>query len=290
MSLLTDVRDDPGTRCNAVGLSANLGLACLKFTIGTLAGSQALIADGYNSAGDLVATGIAAAGYRYAQRPADADHPFGHGNADNLAGLVVGAILFSTGVFVTLEGARELVTGTYEVPGSSALVAIGVTAAVKEALFRYTTRVGREVGSQALLASARDHRADVWIAGAVFAGVLGARAGLPWLDPAAAAAIGGYIAFMAWKPIRENLGVLMDESPPELTERIRLVALEDPEAFEVRRVRCHPLSGHYLVDLVIALDGSVTLDHAAEVARRVEQTIATRFEEVDEVTAQVVPR
>lgn len=280
---------DPGARANAIGLIANVLLALAKFTLGTLAGSTAVVADGFNSAGDIFATAIGWAGYRYAQRPPDANHPFGHGNFESIAGLAVGAILLVTGVFVSVEGFRGLFAGPSEPPEVLALwVALG-TAAVKELLYRYASRVGRRLNAPSLLASARDHRADVFVAITVVAGVLGARWGWPWLDPAAAAVVGAYIAWMAWEPVRHNLGVLLDEAPPDVVAAVTTSAGEVQGVHDVANVRVHPLGSHYYVDLEIAVDGELSVREGHELAHAVERRILDEVAHVRDVTVHVNP-
>jgi cation diffusion facilitator family transporter len=280
---------DRGTLANAVGLVANAGLALAKFTLGTLAGSTALVADGFNSAGDVVATGIAFAGYRYGRIPADENHPFGHHNAESVAGLVIGGILLSTGVFVALEGGRALARGPTSAPELLAVwVALG-NAAVKEGLYRYTTHVGRSLGSPALLASARDHRADVFIALTVLAGIVAARTGAAWLDPAAALAVGLYIAWMAWEPLRANFGVLMDEAPPELTREVRAVVAGVPGVQRVDLVRLHPMGGSAVADVEIAIDGAATVAEGHEIAHRVHDVVLREVEGVHDVRVHTNP-
>lgn len=281
--------NDPGSRANAVGLLANALLALAKFTLGTLAGSAAVVADGFNSAGDILATAIGWAGYRAAQRPPDENHHYGHGKFESAAGLSIGSILLATGVFVCIEGVRALVSGPSEAPELLAVwVAVG-TAVVKELLYRYTSAVGRRLNAPSLLASARDHRADVFIAATVVAGVVGARFGWPWLDPAAAAFIGVYIAWMAYAPIRENLGVLMDEAPPELVEEVGRVARAVAGVREVDTVRVHPLGSHYYVDLEIYVEGELSLHEAHAVAHAVQDSVASEVPHVRDVTVHVNP-
>ena len=282
-------RVDPGLRANFVGVGVNVGLAVAKLVVGVIAGSQALVADGYNSAGDVVATAIAAGAYRFAMQPADDNHPYGHGNAESVAGLVIGVLLFATGGYITLSGAVALAQGVTEPPGFWALPVAAATIVVKELLYRYTIAVGRRLNSPSLKASARDHRADVASALAVLLGVAGARMGLPWLDPVAAMLIGVWIAWMAMEPIRENLGVLMDESDPAQAERIRLLAREVDEVREVSDVRVHPMGSYVVVDLEIFVDGSLSLFEAHELAHAVEEHVKTREEHVVDVTVHVNP-
>ncbi|MBX2797875.1 MAG: cation diffusion facilitator family transporter [Myxococcales bacterium] len=280
---------DPGSRANAIGLGANAALAVAKFVLGTLTGSTAVVADGFNSAGDIVATAIGWAGYRFGQRPADDNHPFGHGNVESLAGLTIGIILLVTGLFVTIDGVRALARGVTEPPEVLAVgVALG-TAALKEGLYRYTTVVGRRLNSPALLASARDHRADVLIAITVAAGVAASQLGIPWIDPLSAVGVGVWIAWMAVEPIRTNLGVLLDEAPADVTEAVAHHIAQQPDVVRVDRVRIHPLGSTYLADVEIAVDPELSLRAAHAIAHRVEEAAKSEIAHLAEVRVHVNP-
>jgi len=280
---------DAGLRTNALGLAANVLLAALKLVVGTLAGSTALVADGLNSTGDVLATGIGLFGYRFGQRPADENHPFGHGNAESVAGLVIGGILLATGAIITIEGTRSLLAGPRVAPESAAVVVALVTAVTKEALFRVTSRIGRRLNSPALLASAADHRADVLIALTVAAGIAGARLGIPWLDPLAAIGVGLWIVRLAVEPIRTNLGVLMDESPPGVAEAVAAAAAEHPGVRRVDLARVHPLGPYFVVDMEIAVDPELSLRAAHAIAHAVDERVRTAVAHVREVRVHVNP-
>ncbi|MEQ1564100.1 MAG: cation diffusion facilitator family transporter [Myxococcota bacterium] len=280
---------DEGTTANAVGLGVNVVLALTKLTVGTLAGSAALVADGFNSAGDVFATAIGMVGYQIGRSPPDEDHPFGHGNAETVAGLVIGGILFATGVYVAIDGIRALASGPRPAPEPlSALVALG-TAGVKAALAVYTTRIGRKTNSPALLASAADHRADVAIALTVAAGIAAARFGAPWLDPLAAVLVGAWITRLAIAPMSSNFAVLMDASPPEVAAQVRAAALGVPGVLRVDLARVHPLGSYHVVDLEIAADGALTLRQAHDLAHQVEDHVRAVVEHVREVRVHVNP-
>jgi cation diffusion facilitator family transporter len=280
---------DAGTRTNVLGIAVNVLLAITKLVVGTLAGSAALVADGLNSTGDVLATAIGLFGYLFAKRPADENHPFGHGNAESVAGLVIGGTLLATGVLVTIEGIRALVGGPVTPPeGIAVAVAMG-TAVVKEGLYRVFTAVGRRANSPALLASAADHRADVLIALTVAAGIAGSRLGLPWLDPLAAVVVGLWIVRLAVSPIRSNLGVLMDESPAAMTEDVTAAALAHPGVRRVDLARVHPLGPYAIVDLEIAVDPALSLLAAHAIAHDVEERVRSQVEHVREVRVHVNP-
>jgi len=280
---------DPGLRTHALGIATNVALAVAKLVVGTFAGSAALVADGFNSAGDVLATAIGLFGYQFGRRPADDNHPFGHGNAESVAGLVIGGLLLATGVFVTIEGVRAWVAGQSAPPERIAVVVALVTAVTKEGLYRITTSVGRRLNSPALLATAADHRADVYIALTVAAGIAGARFGLPWLDPFAAVLVGLWIVRLAVLPIRANLGVLMDESPADMTEAVTAAALAHPGVRRVDLARVHPLGPYAIVDLEIAVDPELSLREAHDIAHDVETRVREGVEHVREVRVHVNP-
>jgi cation diffusion facilitator family transporter len=281
--------DAERTHAHAVGLAANLGLAVGKLVVGTLAGSTVLVADGLNSTGDVVATAIGWVGFRLGRRPADDDHPFGHGGFEAVAGLVIGAVLLMTGVFVTVDGVRALLRGPTDAPGSGALVAAVVTAVVKEGLYRYTVAEGRRLNSPALKASARDHRADVGLAFVVFGAVAGARIGWPLLDPLAACLVGVWIVGMAYEPLRSNLGVLLDEAPEGVADAVRAVVLDVHGVRSVGAVEVHPLGSYHVVTIEVGCDGEATLADADRVAEAVVQAVRERVDHVGEVRVRPRP-
>ena len=117
-------------------LLANLALALLKFSVGLASGSHALIADGFNSAGDVLATFVAWIAFRYGQKPPDADHHYGHDNAEALAGMLLGGILCATGAFICIEGLLSVFDKAERVaPDRIAMLAAAVSIVAKASLY-----------------------------------------------------------------------------------------------------------------------------------------------------------
>lgn len=262
-----------GDRAHAAGLIANIGLAAGKLAVGWGAGSQALLADAANSVGDIAATAVGWLAFRFAQRPADDDHHYGHGNVESLAGLGVGLGIAATGLGITWSAIEVLRVGSPEAPGLAAAGAAAVTLVTKAALAVYVSRVGSALGSPTLLASAADHRADVLASAAVGAAVLGARAGFPWLDPATGAALGLWIVWLAVPTIRDNLGVLLDEAQPEVAEGVRAIVCADPDVRAMTEVRVHPLGASTSVQIVIEVDPGLTVAQADTIRGRLLQAL-----------------
>jgi cation diffusion facilitator family transporter len=274
-----------------VALIANILLAVMKFTVGNLAGSRALIADGFNSAGDIVATFAAWIAFRFGAREPDANHPYGHGNAEALAGLLIGGMLLATGAFIAIDGVDAFLSGSIrdEPPDQVALLAALATMAVKALLWVASVRVGRRTNSPTLLASARDHRADVLIGAVAFAGIFLAGQGVPELDAMAGVAIGLYVFWLGIEPVRGNVGILMHEEPPGYGTEARAIAETIDGIHGVREVRVQPVGGSYRIDMTLAVDGTRTVRDAHDLAHLVEDRIRAALDHVTEVYVHVEP-
>ena len=268
----------------------NVALAVMKFTVGTVAASHALIADAFNSTGDVVATFVAWLAFRYGAKPPDDDHHYGHANAEALAGLLIGGTICATGVFICTDGMRaSLAEREHVAPEALALWGAGVTAVVKEMLYRVSHRVGVVTSSPTLLASANDHRADVVAALVALVGVWIARSGFPQFDAIAAIAIGIYIFFLGLEPLRSNLGILMHAAPPHLDKRAAEVAARIPGVVMVRQVRVQPLGGMFRMDMVLTVSSALTVGTAHAIAHAVEDAIRQGVDNVIEVHVHVEP-
>ena len=160
---------DDGRNLLAVNLSlaANVLLAVLKVVVGIVGNSPALLADGVNSTSDVVYLAIVRAFMALAGKPPDREHPFGHRQLESVAAVVVGAFVVTTGVVIFYDAVNKvysLAVGqvSYEGPNPTAFGVAMFTLVLKIWLTMYSTKVGRQTGSIAVLAVARDHRNDIF--------------------------------------------------------------------------------------------------------------------------------
>lgn len=273
-----------------IALLTNIGLALLKFSVGTVASSRALIADAFNSAGDVVATFVAWLAFRYGLKPPDEDHHYGHQNAETLAGLLLGAMLCATGVFICIDGVLGILDDrTLKVPGQLAIWAALATAVVKQVLYVVSMRVGRRTNSPTLLASARDHRADVVSSLVALVGIWIARNGYPAVDAVAGVLIGVYILYLGIEPVKNNTAILMHASPPELAQKATDLARQVDGIRGINRVRVQPIGGVYRMDMSVAVDGSLSVKIAHDIAHNVEDEVRAKMPEVTEVHVHIEP-
>lgn len=256
-----------------VGLVGNLLLTAGKLLAGWFAGSQALLADGLHSFTDVLSTLVGALGAWIAREPADQDHPFGHGNAENIAAILVSGIMFWTGWELLRAGVTLVLAGTDKVPAIEAAYVAVAALLIKEFMHRHAAREAARTHSPAVEALARDHRSDALSCLAALGGILLARTSNPLLDPLASLVISGLVLQIAWETLRENLHVLMDGEPEEseaLRSGLQERADQDREVSRVLHCRVHQVGAdlHLHIDLEVPPEMTVARSH--EVAHRVE--------------------
>ncbi|MCG0239591.1 MAG: cation diffusion facilitator family transporter [Firmicutes bacterium] len=268
---MTDLaRYERGQRGAAVGLAAYIGLAGLKLGVGFWSGSRALVADGINNLTDIAGTLAVLLAMRVAGRPADADHQYGHQRAETLATVIVSGIMATVAVEIGLGAVRALLDPARAAPRPEAAWAAAFGALVMVAVWQYNLRLGRRLGSPALLAAAADHLSDALSSLVALAGVAGAELGLPWLDPVAGLVVAGFILRTAWEIGREGAHQLLDGFDAAQLEAIRARVAEVEGVAAVYDVRARYMGPAVLVDVTIGVDRNLTVAEGHGVAERVE--------------------
>ena len=281
-----------------VGSVGNAVLVLFKFIAGVLGHSAAMVADAFHSLSDFVTDIIVLVFVGVSAKPQDQSHDYGHGKFETLASLFISLALFGAAVAIIVAGAQKFAAwlGGEDLasPGRLALWAALISILVKEVMFRYTIRKGRELESSALKANAWHHRSDalssvgaaVGIGGAV---LLGGR----WtvLDPIASIVVGGMLVKAAWDIMRPSLGELTDESLPENTENEILEVFHSfPEVSEPHNLRTRRIGSRVAIEAHIRMDGSMTLHQAHDLSSAMEKALKDRFGADTIVTLHMEPR
>jgi cation diffusion facilitator family transporter len=276
--------------CTLVGLGTNIALAIFKLLAGIFGFSYAMIADAIHSFSDCFATGIVYVGIRIGEKPPDESHPYGHANAETIAAFLVALAILATGIYIGVSSIHLIAHRHFETPATIALIAAATSIAIKEALFRYTLKVGKKNDSPAVVANAWDHRSDAYSSIAALAGILGARLGVPYLDPVAGLVVSAFIIKMSVTLFRPNIGVLMDESPSSaVLDKIRTTALEIGGVKAVDSIRAHRLGSSFTIDIEVAVDSSLTVEQGHQVAEEVKSRLLSDVEHVQDVIVHVNP-
>jgi cation diffusion facilitator family transporter len=275
-----------------LGMVVSALLAILKITVGLLAHSAAVSADGFESATDVFTSGLVLVGLILAARPADENHPYGHGRVEILIGLLLGFILVCAGAAIAWHG----LTGAADekrVPESYAIWPLIASILAKFGLVMVKSRHGRQIGSASLVADAANDGIDM-LSGVVALGALS----LALYDPSrflpadhyGAFAVGLIVIATALRVMYESAMHLMDTMPDERSmSKIREVALSVHDVSGVEKCFARKTGFKYHVDLHLEVDPEITVRASHEIATRVRDRIRQQLPWVADVLVHVEP-
>jgi cation diffusion facilitator family transporter len=258
------------------GLLINALLVLVKLIAGIVGHANALVADAVESSADIFSSLIVWMGLSIAARPADEDHPYGHGKAEPLAAAVVSLMLLGAAAGISILAIREIRTPHHLPAPFTLFVAAGVII-VKEILYRRVSRVGKDVGSTAVTADAWHHRADAVSSLAAFIGIsialIGGR-GWEAADDWAALVAAILVAVNGVRTLRPAISGLMDEAP-DTTVKIRAMeaACSVGGVRKVENLKLRRSGLGFYVDLHVQADPAISLEDAHEIAARVKYAI-----------------
>jgi cation diffusion facilitator family transporter len=281
-----------GVRSTLIGMAVNVCLAVVKGIAGVVGNSYALIADAIESAADVVTSFVVLLGVRMAGKPADKNHPYGHGKFEPLAAAVVSLTLLGAAVLIMVESIREILTPHHAPEPFTLAVLLGVVG-IKEVLARYVGHAGEGIGSVAVKTDAFHHRADAITSVAAFIGISVAVFGGPGFeiaDDIAAVIAAVVIAVNALILFRPALSELIDTAPaPEIAQSIREIALRVPGVLGTHKCGVRKVGFVYFVDLDVLCDPEGTIRHGHEVAHNVGEAIHSALPAVAKVLVHVEP-
>ena len=275
-----------------LSITGNFFLAVIKVIVGVVGNSFALIADGIESATDVFSSVLVWLGIRYANKPADDDHPYGHGKAEPLVTFGVVLFLVIAALIIAHEAIKNILT-PHELPQSFTLWFLGGIIILKELFYRRVSKTGKETNSTALEADAWHHRSDAITSLAAFIGILIAvLMGKGWesADDWAALVASGFIIFNAYLIFRPALGEIMDEHRyddfiEEITKTARNV--QGVVSTEKCFVRKHGML--FIVDLHLIVSGAITVQAGHNIAHAVKDRLIEEFPEIQDVLIHVEP-
>jgi cation diffusion facilitator family transporter len=281
-----------GQRIAVIGMAVSAGLAALKITTGLMGNSNSLLADGYESAGDVLASGMVFVGLRLAAKPADSNHPYGHGRAEILSGLALGMLLFVAGVAIAVDallGARDIT----EYPKLFTIYPLIFSTIVKLWMMRVKYQQGRRMGSASLVADAYNDGIDTLSGIAALVAVsltLSNPERYPLADHYGAFIIGIIMMFTGARVARDTGLQLMDTMPDQsLLDRVRDVALQVDGVRGVEKCFARKTGLRYHVDLHLEVDPHATVLEGHDIASRARDEIKARLNWVADVLVHVEP-
>ncbi len=278
-----------GRRAAYVGIGGNIFLTAFNFTVGLSSGSVALVAEAAHTLSDVLTSVITYIGFRVGQRPPDKQHPYGHGRAEALVGLVVVVFLGIVSYEIISEAYSKLFIETAP-PDYTAAVMAGVGVIANIVMTAYIMGTGKRINSPAIMADAQHQKVDIFSCVAIMVGVLGSRLGLGFLDPLVAVFIAIMVLKTAFDVGRENINNILGAVPSEeLMEDIERSALSVAGVQGIHEVRINYFGPYASVDVHIEVDGDMKLRDAHEIAHTVERQVIDDIDIIKIVNVHVCP-
>ena len=275
-----------------VGMATNIVLAILKIVTGFLGNSYALIADGIESTTDIISSLVVWTGLKISALPADDDHPYGHGKAEPIAGLVVALALLAAAVFIALESIGEIIT-PHHAPAWFTLLVLALVILTKEALYRFVFRVGAELTSTAVKGDAWHHRSDAITSAAAFIGIsiaLVGGKGYESADDWAALLACTVILFNGYRICRVALNDIMDAAPPDaLQTQIRAISSAVPGVVRIEKCRARKSGLGLFVEIHVEVDGALSVLRGHEIAHAVSDGLKAAPLSIQHVVVHIEP-
>lgn len=274
-----------GVRSTLVGIGVNIVLASAKAVAGLLGHSYALIADAIESGMDIMSSVLVLVGLKLAARPADENHPQGHGKAEPLATVMVALFLFVASYEIARQSLHEI-GHPHTAPAPWTLLVLMVVVIVKEGLFRFVRAVGDKSDSSALKGDAQHQRSDVITSAAAFVGISIALVGNHFhpdplwasADDWAALFASAWVAYNGWGVLRGALYELTDAHPDTALEsEVRRVALTVPGVASTDKCFIRKMGFDYYVELDARVDPQMTVARGHEIAHEVQDAVRAQI-------------
>jgi cation diffusion facilitator family transporter len=281
-----------GARVALLGLVINVAFATVKIVAGVIGHAYVLIADGIESALDVGGSIVIWGGLTVAARPPDQTHPYGHGKAEPIAAIVVALGVLVAAIGLAIESVREIFT-PHHGPAPFTLVLLVVVIVIKEILFRYVNRIGRDLESTAVQTDAWHHRSDALTSAAAFIGISVALiGGERWRSADDWAALFACVVIAA-NGVRLLLPAfyeIMDTAPRDkVVKAICAVASSVAGVVEVEKCRARKMGLDFYVDLHARVDGNISVQEGHEIAHRVKAVIQKSNPRVADVLVHIEP-
>lgn len=281
-----------GLKTTLVGIVTSLILAIVKIVSGILGNSYALVADGIESLSDILTSIIVFSGLYIAAKPADENHPYGHGKAEPAAGLFVSLGIFAAAIIIVIQSIYEIITPHHS-PEPFTLAVLLIVIFTKESLFRFVFKVGDNVNSIAVKNDAWHHRSDAITSLAAFIGIsialIGGQ-GYESADDFAALFASIIIITNAYRLFKPALFELTDAAPPKkIIEKVRSIASNVKDVKGLDKCFVRKMGFDYYVDIHVIVDGNLTVSRGHEIAHSVKDELMKEYSIITDVLVHIEP-
>ncbi len=273
-------------------MAGNLLLGLIKAIAGLFGHSFALIADAIESLTDTLSSFLVYLGLRYSSKPADENHPYGHGRAESLITFVVVGFLILSAALIAFQSIHHIRT-PHQAPASFTLLVLLGVMLFKEGLFRWVQKRGLETHSSSLKADAWHHRSDALTSAAAFLGIsISVLSGGLYAaaDDWAALFASGLILYNAYHIFRPALSEVMDEQVhQDMIDQIRLLSIQVEGVVDTEKCHIRKTGMSYLIDLHAMVDGGLAVREGHQIAHRLKDHLQHSIPQISDVLVHIEP-
>ncbi len=261
-------------RAGWISIAGNTLLAIAKFVIGLQSGSVAIMADAWHTASDSISSIIMLFGIKTISKPADQDHPFGHGRAQLIASLIIGTLLGMVAIEFLIQAVQHLYHHQATHYSTAATVVIVISIIAKEAMAQYAFAVARHSHIEAVKADAWHHRSDALSSGVILIGIF-INPYFWWTDSVLGLLIAGIVFYAAIEIIKQSADPLLGQNVDnELVQHINTICRQViDDDIETHHLHIHRYGAHTELTFHIRLNGEMSLDAAHRYTQLLEQAI-----------------
>lgn len=275
-----------------IGMITNLGLSGLKFLLGFLGSSQAVIADAIHSLSDMTTDLTVLIGVKFWSAPADSDHPYGHKRIETMITVMIGFLLAWAAIEMGLHAIQAINQKKVLNPHWFAIIGPAISIVSKEWLFRWTINVGKRVKSQAVIANAWHHRTDALgsIPTLVAVGIAVFKPEWWFVDQIGALIVSMFILKVAWDIAAPAIADLTDRGASiKDREKIIKIALTVPGVMEVHALRTRRLGVGLFLDMHVLVDGEMTVRKGHDISTEVKHLLIDKGPNINDVMVHLEP-
>lgn len=270
-----------GERGAIISIIAYICLSIIKLIVGYWSDSAALRADGLNNTTDIIASVAVLIGLRISQKPPDQDHGYGHWKSETIASMVASFIMLAVGIQVLNEAIMSTFQGGKEPPHLAAAVTGVFSAIVMYFVYRYNKKLAKRINSKAVMAAAKDNISDAWVSIGTAIGIFASQFNMGWLDTLTAIIVGLLICKTAWDIFKSASHELSDGFDVDKIKLYEKIITEVDGVIAVKEMKGRFYGNNEVLDAVILVEASLTIEEAHEIATRVESLLINDYSVYD---------
>jgi len=268
-------------KASIMGIVGNIFLLIIKGIIGFSTNSMSMIADSFNSAGDIVSSIMTYIGNKISSLPSDHDHNLGHGKAEYIYSLLISIIIFMMSYEVFESSFKTLINKQYYTFSFFLIIVCIITIIIKLGLFIYTNKLANYYNNLLIKANAKDHRNDMLITTLNLIAIILSKNGVFYFDGIVGMIIAIWIFISGIKIFKESYDVLMDKSLDiETKEKVYKIIKQHREIKKIQHFNSTPVGYQYQISFTIFVDGNLSTFESHEIANKLEKEIDKKIPEI----------